>query len=112
MILILTWIINAFALLITTYLIPSIHIKSFGTALIVSMFLGLINIVIRPVLILFTLPITVITVGFFILVINALCFWIGAEILKGFDITGFFSAFFGSIFYSIISWGLSMIILG
>ncbi|MDU0809971.1 MAG: phage holin family protein [Burkholderia sp.] len=111
MTLILTWIINTLALLITTHLIPSIHIKNLGTALIVTIFLGLINMVIRPILILFTLPITVITLGLFIFVINAICFWIGAEILKGFDISGFWSAFLGSIFYSIISWWLSILIL-
>ena len=79
---ILTWVINALALLIITYLVPSIHIKSFGTALIIAVVLGLINTVIRPVLILLTLPVTIVTLGVFILVVNALCFWFASSLLK------------------------------
>src|SRR5215475_4151823 len=67
----LTWVVNALALLIITYLVPSIHIRSFGTALIVALVLGLINAVLRPVLILLTLPVTIVTLGLFILVVNA-----------------------------------------
>ncbi|AOK28415.1 hypothetical protein WS67_10980 [Burkholderia singularis] len=109
---ILTWIINALALLSITYLVPSIHIKSFGTALIVAVVLGLINAVIRPLLILLTLPVTVLTLGLFILVVNALCFWLAASLLKGFEVSGFWSAFFGSILYSIVSWLLSALVFG
>ncbi|MCF2135100.1 MULTISPECIES: phage holin family protein [Burkholderiaceae] len=108
----LTWLINALALLIITYIVPSIQIKSFGTALIVALVLGLINAIIRPLLILFTLPLTVLTLGLFILVINALCFWLSATLLKGFEVSGFWSAFFGSILYSIVSYLLSALILG
>ena len=91
----LTWLINALALLIITWLVPSIHIRSFGTALIVAVVLGLINAVLRPLLILLTLPVTIITLGLFILVVNALCFWLAASLLKGFEVSGFWSAFFG-----------------
>jgi len=108
----LTWIINALALLIITYLVPSIHIRSFGTALIVALVLGLINAVLRPVLILLALPVTIVTLGVFILVVNALCFWLAASLLKGFEVSGFWSAFFGSILYSIVSWLLSALIFG
>jgi putative membrane protein len=107
----LTWLINALALLIT-YLVPSIHIRSFGTALIVAVVLGLINTILRPVLILLTLPVTIVTLGLFILVVNALCFWLCASLLKGFEVSGFWSAFFGSILYSIVSWLLSALIFG
>jgi putative membrane protein len=93
----LTWLINALALLIITYLVPSIHIRSFGTALIVAVVLGLINTILRPVL---------------ILLVNALCFWLCASLLKGFEVSGFWSAFFGSILYSIVSWLLSALIFG
>jgi len=108
----LTWLINALALLFITYLVPSIHIRSFGTALIVALVLGLINAVLRPVLILLTLPVTIVTLGVFILVVNALCFWLAASLLKGFEVSGFWSAFFGSILYSIVSWLLSALIFG
>lgn len=108
----LTWLINALALLTIAYILPSIQIKSFGTALIVALVLGLINAVIRPALILLTLPLTVLTLGLFILVINGLCFWFCAALLKGFEVSGFWSAFFGSILYSIVSYLLSALILG
>src|ERR1700710_1232160 len=108
----LTWLINALALLIITYIVPSIQIKSFGTALIVAIVLGLINTIIRPVLIVLTLPVTILTLGLFILVVNALCFWLCASLLKGFEVSGFWSAFFGSILYSIVSWLLAALILG
>jgi putative membrane protein len=108
----LTWLINALALLIITYLVPSIQIRSFGTALIVAIVLGLINTLLRPVLILLTLPVTILTLGFFILVVNALCFWLCASLLKGFEVSGFWSAFFGAILYSIVSWILSALIFG
>jgi putative membrane protein len=108
----LTWLINALALLIITYLVPSIHIRSFGTALIVAVVLGLINTILRPLLILLTLPVTILTLGLFILVVNALCFWLCASLLKGFEVSGFWSAFFGSILYSIVSWLLSALIFG
>jgi putative membrane protein len=108
----LTWVINALALLIITYLVPSIHIRSFGTALIVALVLGLINALLRPVLLILTLPVTILTLGLFILVVNALCFWLAASLLKGFEVSGFWSAFFGSILYSIVSWLLSALIFG
>jgi putative membrane protein len=110
--LLLTWLVNALALLIITYLVPSIHIRSFGTALIIALVLGLINTFIRPVLVLLTLPVTIVTLGLFILVVNALCFWLGASLLKGFEVSGFWAAFIGSILYSIVSWLLSALIFG
>lgn len=108
----LTWVINALALLILPYVIPSIRIRGFGTALIVAVVLGLINTLLRPVLILLTLPVTLLTLGLFILVINALMFQLAARLLKGFEVSGFWAAFFGSILYSIISWVLSALVFG
>src|SRR5258708_23304486 len=103
----LTWLINALALLIITYLVPSIHIRSFGTALIVAIVLGLINTFLRPLLVLLTLPVTILTLGLFIMVVNALCFWLCASLLKGFEVSGFLSAFIGSILSGIVAWALS-----
>jgi putative membrane protein len=110
--LLLTWLINALALLIIPYVIPSIKIRGFGTALVIAIVLGLINTLLRPVLVLLTLPVTIITLGLFILIINALLFQFAAWLLKGFEVTGFWAAFFGSILYSIISWILSALIFG
>src|ERR1700749_1544572 len=111
MTILLTWLINALALLIITYLVQSIHIRSFGTALIVAIVLGLINTFLRPLLVLLTLAVTILTLGLFILVVNALCFWLCASLLKGFEVSGFWSAFIGSILFSIVSRLLSPPIL-
>ena len=108
----LVWIINALALLIITHLVPSIQIRGFGTALIVALVLGLINATLRWLLILLTLPVTIVTLGLFIFVINALMFWLAAALLKGFEVNGFWSALFGSVLYSVVSWILSALILG
>ena len=110
--LLLTWLINALALLILPYIIPSIKIRGFGTALVVAVVLGLINTILRPVLVLLTLPVTIVTLGLFILVINALLFQFASWLLKGFEVSGFWAAFFGAILYSIISWILSALVLG
>lgn len=108
----LTWLINAIALLILPYLIPSIQIRGFGTALVIAVVLGLINALLRPLLVLLTLPVTVLTLGLFIFVINALLFQFAAWLLKGFEVSGFWSALFGSMLYSLISWILSALVFG
>ena len=109
--LLLRWLINAGALLMLPYVLPSIRIESFLTALVVALVLGLVNAVIRPVLVLLTLPVTLLTLGLFILVINALLFWFVASFIEGFTVTGFWSAFFGAIVYALISWVLSAVLL-
>lgn len=105
------WAINAAALFALPFLMSSIRIDSVGTAIIGALVLGLINALIRPVLILLTLPATLLTLGLFIFVINALMFWAAAELVGGFHVAGFWSAFFGAILYSIISWVLSSLLL-
>lgn len=112
MTMLLTWLINALTLLILPYVIPSIKIRGFGTALVIAVVLGAINALLRPLLVLLTLPVTLLTLGLFILVINALLFQFAAWLLKGFEVTGFWAAFFGSILYSVVSWILSALILG
>jgi putative membrane protein len=107
----LVWLINAIALIAVAYLLPSISVSSFTSALIAALVLGLVNAIIRPVLVLLTLPVTVITLGLFILVINALLFWFVGSILQGFHVQGFWGAFIGSILFSIVSWLLSTLVL-
>lgn len=105
-----TWLINALALLALPYLIPSIAIADFTTALIVAVLLGFVNAVIRPILLVLTLPATVVSLGLFIFVINGLMFWLVARLVDGFHVAGFWSAVFGAILYSVISWTLSTLI--
>lgn len=106
-----TWLINGLALLALPYLIHSVTISSFGTALIVAVVLGLVNTVIRPVLIVLTLPVTVLSLGLFILVINGLMFWAVAYFVDGFHVAGFWAAVGGALLYSVISWTLSTLLL-
>jgi putative membrane protein len=109
--LLLVWLINAAALLALPYLMSSITVDSIPTALIAALILGLINTFIRPLLILLTLPATLVTLGLFIFVINGLLFWLVGSFVQGFHVAGFWSAFFGAILYSIISWALSALML-
>ncbi len=108
----LVWIINALSLLALPYLLSGIQVKSFFTALIVALLLGLVNAVARPILIVLTLPLSVLTLGLFILVINGLLFWFVASFVDGFVVTGFWVAVAGAIAYSVISWACSALILG
>ena len=110
MTMLLVWILNAVALLIVAYVLPGITVASFGSALIAALVLGLLNMLVKPVLILLTLPITVITIVLFLLVLNALLFWFAGSILKGFAVNGFWWAMIGAILYSIISGLLAMLI--
>lgn len=109
--LIVHWIINAAALFVLPYILSSIQVKDFVTALVVALVLGLVNAIIRPLLILLTLPVTILTLGFFILVINALLFWAVASFVDGFQVTGFWSAFFGAIVYALVSWAIAALLL-
>ena len=97
------WIINAAALLLVAYLYPGVHVESFFAAAMAALVLGLVNAVVRPILIILTLPATLLTLGLFLFVINALLFWLVAEIVKGFAVNGFMAALIGSILYSIIT---------
>ena len=83
----------------------------FTTALIAAVVLGLVNAVIRPILILLTLPATIITLGLFIFVINGLLFWFVGSYLQGFTVSGFWPGVFGAIVYSIVSWALASVLL-
>jgi putative membrane protein len=110
--LLLTWIINAVALIALPLLFKSITVDSFGTALLVAVVLGLINTLIRPVLVLLTLPVTILTLGLFIFVINGLLFWAVGTFMEGlgFHVAGFWAGVFGAIVYSLISWALSSLL--
>lgn len=104
MFIILRWLINALALILITYLVPGFEVKSFWTALVAALFLGIVNAVVRPILLLLTLPINILTLGLFTLVVNALMFWLVASFLKGFDIAGFWPAFWAALIYWLITW--------
>jgi len=100
---IIKWLFTALALLIAAHYVPGIEVASFYTALIVAVVLGLINLIIRPILILFTLPINILTLGPFTLVVNGFLFWLVSTFVKGFDVAGFVPAFWGALIVSVVS---------
>jgi len=104
------WLINALALLALPYLMHSVSVDSFTTALLVAVVLGLVNTVLRPILLLLTLPVTVLSLGLFVFVLNGLLFWAVATLFAGFHVAGFWSAMLAAILYSVISWALSALI--
>ena len=108
--LLLIWFLNALALLTVAYVLPGIHVDGFTAALVAALILGLINTLLRPLLILLTLPVTVVTLGLFILVINGLLFWFAGSVLKGFEVSGFWVGVLGALLYSIFSSVLTMIV--
>lgn len=109
--LLLLWLINTVSLIAVAYLLPSIQVSSFVTALIAALALGLVNAVVRPVLVLLTLPVTLLTLGLFIFVLNGLLFWLVGSVIQGFEVQGFWAGVFGAIIYSLISWLLSALLL-
>jgi len=108
--LLVVWLISAVALLTVAQFMPGIVVTNFTAALVAAVVLGLVNAVIRPVLILLTLPATLLTLGLFIFVINGLLFWMVGSWLQGFTVSGFWWGFFGAIVYSIITWALSAVV--
>ena len=108
--LLIVWVLNAVALMAVAYFMPQITVTSFVSALIAAFALGAVNTLIRPVLTILTLPISILTLGFFYLVINGLLFWMVGRMLNGFAVDGFWAAVFGGLLYGLISWLLSMII--
>ncbi|OGL61973.1 hypothetical protein A3C09_01435 [Candidatus Uhrbacteria bacterium RIFCSPHIGHO2_02_FULL_47_44] len=103
--LLLRWLLNALALIIVANVVPGIHVDSFYHALIAALILGLANALVRPILIVLTLPVTILTLGLFILVINALMILLASTIVKGFTVTGFVPAFLAAI----ALWFMSMV---
>jgi putative membrane protein len=97
------WILNALALLAVAYLYPGVQVASFWAALVAALVLGFVNILVRPLIVILTLPVTILTLGLFLFVINALLFWLVAEVVQGITVTGFGAALQGSILNSVIT---------
>jgi putative membrane protein len=108
--LVLVWLVNTVALVAVAYLMPSITVSDFTAALVAALVLGLVNAVVRPVLVLLTLPVTILTLGLFIFVLNGLLFWGVASWIEGFGVAGFWSGVLGAILFSIVSWLLSALV--
>jgi putative membrane protein len=102
---------NGIAIGVAAYFVPGLSLAGPATALIAGLILGVVNVFVRPVLLLLTFPLTLVTLGLFIFVVNALCLGLTAAIVPGFDIAGFWSMLFGALIVSIVSWILNGLLL-
>ncbi|OKH23366.1 phage holin family protein [Chroogloeocystis siderophila] len=100
---VLIWVLSAIALVITAYIVPGFAVTSFASALLAAVILGLLNAIAKPILVLLTLPLTVVTLGLFLFIINALVIWLAGAITPGFVVTGFFPALLGSIVLTLVT---------
>jgi putative membrane protein len=101
---------NALAIGVAAWLVPGVQLTGPGPAIIAGILLGLVNALVRPILILLTLPFTLVTLGFFLFVVNAICFALTAALVPGFDLSGFFAAFFGALVVTLVSWVVSALV--
>ena len=106
----LKWLIMAVSIVISAYLIPGVKVSGFFSALWIALFLGIVNIIIKPILILITLPINILTLGLFTFVINALLILLVSSVVKGFEVSGFWVALFFSIVLSLINYALGSLL--
>ena len=93
----------ALTLLLVAEYVPGITVDGFYTALIAAVILGVLNLIVKPILFILTFPITVLTVGLFVLVINAALFWFAASFIDGFSVAGFWPALIGSLIVTVVS---------
>ncbi len=104
------WIANALALLLVSYIIDGIYLRDPLAAFAAAAVLGVVNAIVRPIVLLLTLPITIVTLGLFTLVINAAMLALTASIVRGFEVTGFWPAVFGAFLLTLISWALTTLV--
>ena len=109
--LLLVWLLNALALLAVAYLVPGIYVAGFAAALVAALVIGLVNMLIKPILVLLTLPITILTLGLFILVINGVLFYLVGHWLEGFEVKTVMAGIIGALVYSVLSWLLSTLFI-
>jgi putative membrane protein len=102
------WALNALALMVLPALLSSITVSGFVPALVAAAVIGLLNALLRPILLILTLPVTILSLGIFALVINGLLFWAATGLVPGVHIAGFWGAFWGAILYSLLSWLVDM----
>jgi putative membrane protein len=105
-------VVNALALIAVAYIVPGIHVSGIGGAIVAALILGIVNAILRPILILLSLPLELLTLGLFTLVINALLFWMVGAIHVGLTVDGFWPAFWGALVMAIVSWLLSFLTRG
>jgi len=109
--LLIRWLLTAAALFaIAYYIVPGIRLDNFGAALVAAFAIGIVNLLVRPIIMILTLPVNIITLGLFTLVVNALMFWLAASFVSGFFVADFSAAFWGALCISVASWFLQIIL--
>jgi putative membrane protein len=98
------------ALLLAAQVVPGLRLEGLASALVAGLLLGLVNAIVRPILVVLTFPITLLTLGLFLLVLNAFCLWLVAVFVSGFHVDGFWPAFWGALLVSVVSWVLTALI--
>jgi putative membrane protein len=101
---------NAIAIGVAAWFVPGLHLAGPGTALFAGLIFGVVNVLVKPVLVLLTLPLTLVTLGLFLFVVNALCLGATAALVPGFEVDGFFAAFLGALVVTLVSWVLNGIV--
>jgi putative membrane protein len=102
---------NGIAIIVAAWFVPGLHLSGPLPALLAGVILGFVNALVRPVLFLLTLPLTLLTLGLFIFVLNAICVGLTAALVPGFEIDGFFSALIGALLITVVSWILNGLLL-
>jgi putative membrane protein len=103
-------IVYTLALLVAAHVVPGIRLDGLASALVAGLLLGLVNAIVRPILVVLTFPITLLTLGLFLLVLNAFCLWLVSVFVVGFQVAGFWPAFWGALLVSVVSWILTALI--
>jgi putative membrane protein len=101
------WFLNAIAIIVAAWFVPGVHLAGPGTALVAGALLGVVNMLVKPLLVLLTLPLTLVTLGLFLFVVNGVCLAATAALVPGFDLSGFWAAVGGALVVSVVSWILN-----
>jgi putative membrane protein len=105
--LIVRWLVGAASLAVAAWAVPGIHVEGAVALIVAALVIGLLNALVKPVLVILTLPLTIVTLGLFLLVLNALLLWVAAALSPGFDVDGFLSAFLGALIMAVVGWVLA-----
>lgn len=108
--LIVRWLLNAVALALTAWVVPGISVSGAVALIVAALVIGLLNALVKPILVVLTLPLTILTLGLFLLVLNALLFWLAAAVVPGFAVSGFLSALLGAVVMAIVGWALAKLV--
>lgn len=108
--LVIRWLLNAVALALTAWVVPGISVTGAVALIVAALVIGLLNALVKPILVVLTLPLTILTLGLFLLVLNALLFWLAAAVVPGFQVTGFLAALLGAIVMAVFGWALAKLV--